>query len=336
MLAVCAKILVQKGRMGMEEAVVLEKKLQSARSPKSSSELKRRLWKNKLLYIMILPGLLYFVVFKYLPMYGLIISFQNYKPYKGISGSDWVGFEHFKRLFTEPDFLNILTNTLILFGMNLLFFFPIPIVLALMLNEVRSSAFKRTIQTMVYIPHFMSWVIIVSISYVMLTMDGGIINELVSMLGMNKINFLLSPEWFRPTYIMQVIWREAGWGTIIYLAAIASIDPTQYEAARIDGAGRLRQVWHITLPAIRSVIIILLILKIGDVLELGFEHVYLLLNSMNRSVAEIIDTYVYTAGLQQGQFSYSAAVGFFKSFIGLVLVMLANKLAKKMGEDGVY
>ncbi len=320
----------------MEEAVVLEKKLQSARSPKSSSELKRRLWKNKLLYIMILPGLLYFVVFKYLPMYGLIISFQNYKPYKGISGSDWVGFEHFKRLFTEPDFLNILTNTLILFGMNLLFFFPIPIVLALMLNEVRSSAFKRTIQTMVYIPHFMSWVIIVSISYVMLTMDGGIINELVSMLGMNKINFLLSPEWFRPTYIMQVIWREAGWGTIIYLAAIASIDPTQYEAARIDGAGRLRQVWHITLPAIRSVIIILLILKIGDVLELGFEHVYLLLNSMNRSVAEIIDTYVYTAGLQQGQFSYSAAVGFFKSFIGLVLVMLANKLAKKMGEDGVY
>ncbi|WP_270165701.1 ABC transporter permease [Paenibacillus sp. SYP-B4298] len=320
----------------MEEAVVLEKKLQSARSPKSSSELKRRLWKNKLLYIMILPGLLYFVVFKYLPMYGLIISFQNYKPYKGISGSDWVGFEHFKRLFTEPDFLNILSNTLILFGMNLLFFFPIPIVLALMLNEVRSSAFKRTIQTMVYIPHFMSWVIIVSISYVMLTMDGGIINELVSMLGMNKINFLLSPEWFRPTYIMQVIWREAGWGTIIYLAAIASIDPTQYEAARIDGAGRLRQVWHITLPAIRSVIIILLILKIGDVLELGFEHVYLLLNSMNRSVAEIIDTYVYTAGLQQGQFSYSAAVGFFKSFIGLVLVMLANKLAKKMGEDGVY
>lgn len=320
----------------MEEAVVLEKKLKSARSPKSSSELKRRLWKNKLLYIMILPGLLYFIVFKYLPMYGLIISFQNYKPYKGISGSDWVGFEHFKRLFTEPDFLNILTNTLILFGMNLLFFFPIPIVLALMLNEVRAAAFKRTIQTMVYIPHFMSWVIIVSISYVMLTMDGGIINELISMLGMNKINFLLSPEWFRPTYILQVIWREAGWGTIIYLAAIASIDPTQYEAARIDGAGRLRQVWHITLPAIRSVIIILLILKIGDVLELGFEHVYLLLNSMNRSVAEIIDTYVYTAGLQQGQFSYSAAVGFFKSFIGLTLVMLANKLAKKMGEDGVY
>ena len=159
---------------------------------------------------------------------------------------------------------------------------------------------------------------------------------MISYFGFEKINFLLAPEWFRPIYILQVIWREAGWGTIIYLAAIASIDPGLYEAARIDGAGRLRQMWHITLPAIRSVIIVLLILKIGAVLELGFEHVYLLLNSMNREVAEIIDTYVYTAGLKQGQFSYSAAIGLFKSFIGLVLVMLVNRIAKKMGEEGVY
>jgi len=247
-----------------------------------------------------------------------------------------VGFAHFERLFTHPDFWKILSNTLILFGLNLLFYFPVPIVLALMLNEVRSAFFKRLFQTLVYLPHFMSWVIIVSISYVMLTMDGGIINELLVKLGFSKINFLLSPEWFRPTYILQVIWREAGWGTIIYLAAIASIDPGLYEAARMDGAGRLRQIWHITLPAIRSVIIVLLILKIGDVLELGFEHVYLLLNSMNRSVAEIIDTYVYTTGLRQMQFSYSAAVGFFKSAVGLVLVMLANRLAKKFGEEGIY
>ncbi|MBD0383811.1 ABC transporter permease [Paenibacillus sedimenti] len=301
-----------------------------------SSELSRRLWRNKWIYVMLLPGVLYFLVFKYIPMYGLIISFQNYKPFKGVSGSEWVGFEHFQRLFTEPDFLNILSNTLILFVMNILFFFPIPILLALMLNEVRMELFKKTFQTIVYLPHFMSWVIIVSISFVMLTMDGGVINDLLEYVGLEKINFLLSPEWFRPTYILQVIWREAGWGTIIYLAAIASIDPQQYEAARMDGAGRLRQMWHITLPAIRSVIIVLLILKIGDVLELGFEHVYLLLNSMNRNVAEIIDTYVYTAGLKQGQFSYSAAIGFFKSFIGLILVMLANKIAKKMGEEGVY
>ncbi|MNI28240.1 putative multiple-sugar transport system permease YteP [compost metagenome] len=305
-------------------------------APKRSSELNRRLWRNKWIYVMLLPGLLFFLVFKYIPMYGLIISFQNYKPFKGVSGSEWVGLEHFQRLFTEPDFLNILSNTLILFAMNILFYFPIPIILALMLNEVRVELFKKTFQTIVYLPHFMSWVIIVSISFVMLTMDGGIVNEAIAYFGFEKVNFLLSAEWFRPTYILQVIWREAGWGTIIYLAAIASVDPQLYEAARMDGANRLRQMWHITLPSIRSVIIVLLILKIGDVLELGFEHVYLLLNSMNRNVAEIIDTYVYTAGLKQGQFSYSAAIGFFKSFIGLILVMLANKIARKMGEEGVY
>ena len=249
---------------------------------RSGSELKKRLYRNKWLYLMVLPGLLYFLVFKYIPMYGVIISFQDYKPFKGISGSEWVGFKHFERLFTEPDFLNILFNTLILFGLNLLFFFPIPILLALMLNEVRITFFKRFFQTLIYLPHFMSWVIIVSIGYVMLTMDGGIINELIAKLGFEKVNFLLSPEWFRPTYIIQIIWREAGWGTIIYLAAIASVDPQLYEAARMDGASRVRQIWHITLPAIRSVIIVLLILKIGDVLELGFEHVYLLINAMNR------------------------------------------------------
>ncbi|MFC5471878.1 ABC transporter permease [Cohnella suwonensis] len=295
-----------------------------------------RLNRNKLLYLMVLPGLLYFLIFKYGPMFGLIIAFQDFKPFKGISGSEWVGFDHFHRLFSEPDFLNILTNTLVLFGFSLLFYFPVPIILALMLNEVRNNGFKRLFQSLVYLPHFMSWVIIVSIGYVMLTMDGGIINSLIEQLGFSKINFLLSPEWFRPTYVIQVIWREAGWGTIIYLAAMAAIDPQLYEAARMDGAGRLRQIWHITLPAIRSVIILLLILKIGDVLELGFEHVYLLLNSMNRDVAEIIDTYVYSVGLQQGKFSYSAAIGLFKSLIGLILVIAANRLAKKFGEEGVY
>jgi len=296
----------------------------------------RAIWKNRAVYLMILPGLLYFLVFKYAPMWGLIISFQDYKPYKGVLGSEWVGFAHYRRLFTDSVFWNILKNTLILFLMNLVFYFPVPIILALMLNEVRHHWYKRTVQTIVYLPHFMSWVIIVSISFVMLTMDGGIVNRLLEAAGIGKINFLLSPEWFRPIYILQVIWREAGWGTIVYLAAIATVDPQLYEAARIDGAGRFRQIWHITLPAIRGVIVVLLILKIGDVLELGFEHVYLLLNAMNREVAEIIDTYVYTAALRQGQFSYSTAIGFFKSFVGLVLVVVANRLAKKFGEEGVY
>jgi putative aldouronate transport system permease protein len=205
-----------------------------------------------------------------------------------------------------------------------------------MLNELRSVGYKRIIQTMVYLPHFMSWVIVVSISFVIFTVDGGIVNSLLEMLGFQKINFLLEAEWFRPMYIVQIIWREAGWGTIIFLAAIAAVDPQLYEAAKMDGAGRIRQMISITLPAIRSVIVVLLILKIGDVLELGFEHVYLLLNSANRHVAEIFDTYVYVSGIQQGQLSYSTAVGFFKGFIGLVLVVGANKLAKKYGEDGIY
>ncbi|MDL4840273.1 ABC transporter permease [Aquibacillus rhizosphaerae] len=296
----------------------------------------KQIKKNKLLYLMILPGILYFIVYKYLPMYGLIISFQDYKPYLGISGSEWVGLEHFKRLFTSPDFWMIFKNTLILFALQIFVFFPIPILISLMLNEVRHSFFKRGIQTLVYIPHFMSWVVIVSISYVMLTLDGGIINSIFEVLGFEKVNFLMNADWFRPMYIIQVIWREAGWGTIIFLAAITAVDPQLYEAAKMDGANRFRQMWHITLPAIRSVIIVLLILKIGDVLELGFEHVYLLLNASNREVAEIFDTYVYVAGLQQGQFSYSTAVGFFKGIVGLIMVIFANKLAKRFNEEGIY
>lgn len=308
----------------------------SKKTKKNKSELWRSIKKNKLIYLMITPGVLYLFIYKYIPMYGLIISFKNYKPYKGIRGSEWVGLEHFERLFSSPDFWMIFKNTLVLFGLQLIIFFPIPIILALMLNEVRRSYYKRTIQTLIYLPHFMSWVVVVSISYVMLTMDGGIVNELLKSLDFKPINFLLDSDWFRPMYIIQVIWREAGWGTIIFLAAIAAVDQELYEAARMDGAHRLRQIWHITLPAIRSVIIILLILKIGDVLELGFEHVYLLLNSTNRHVAEIFDTYVFTAGLRQGQFSYATAVGFFKGFVGLILVVLANWLAKKSGEEGVY
>jgi len=301
-----------------------------------TARMMRNLARNKWIYLMILPGLVYIIIYKYIPMYGLLISFQNYKPYRGISGSDWVGLAHFERLFNSPDFWMIFSNTLILFVLQLIFYFPVPIILALMLNEVRSVVYQRTIQSIIYLPHFMSWVVVVSISYVMLTMDGGIINGLIESLGYEKMNFLLSPEWFRPMYIIQVIWREAGWGTIVFLAAIAAVDPQLYEAAKMDGANRLRQMWHITLPAIRNVIVILLILKIGDILELGFEHVYLLLNATNREVAEIFDTYVYVTGIQQGQYSYSTAVGFFKGFVGLIMVIFANWLAKKYGEEGIY
>lgn len=303
---------------------------------KKTSPILASVIRNRLLYLMILPGLIYFIVFKYFPMGGLIIAFQDYQPYLGIADSPWVGFKHFVRLFTDPTFFMLFKNTLILFAMNLVFFFPLPIILALMLNEVRNKWFKQTVQTMIYLPHFMSWVIIVSITYVFLNVDGGVINETLSALGFKKISFLTSPDWLRPMYIGQIIWKELGWSTIIYLAAITVVDTQLYEAAEMDGAGRWRKTWHITLPAIRSVIIILLILKIGSTLDLGFEHMFLLLNSLNREVAEIFDTYIYTAGLKNGQLSFSTTIGLFKGLVGLILVMLSNKLAKKFGEDGVY
>ncbi|MCS7459038.1 sugar ABC transporter permease [Paenibacillus doosanensis] len=304
--------------------------------PKPKSSLLKRVVRNRYIYLMILPGFLYFLIFKYVPMFGLIISFQDYQPYKGIMGSEWVGLEHFQRLFTDSEFWNIFKNTLVVFLVNIVFYFPVPIVLSLMLNEVTNSYFKRVVQTIVYVPHFLSWVIVVSISFVLLTMDGGLINELITFFGGQPVNFLMSEEWFNPIYVLQVIWREAGWGTIVYLAAMAAIDPGLYEAARMDGAGRFRQIWHITLPSIRSVVIVLLILKVGSVLDTSFEHIYLLLNSMNKNVAEILDTFVYTAGLKQGQFSFSTAVGLFKSVIGLILVLFSNWLAKKFGEEGIY
>lgn len=321
----------------MKEAniAVMESNPSMARKKRSGHSL-LSLKRNKLLYLMILPGFVYFVIFKYLPMGGLVISFQEYQPYLGIGGSPWVGFKHFVRLFTEPTFLMLLRNTLVLFALNLVIFFPLPIILSLMLNEVRNKMFKSVVQTIIYIPHFLSWVIIVSITYVFMNVDGGVLNEAIAAVGGQKISFLTSPEWLRIVYIGQIIWKELGWSTIIYLAAITVVDTQLYEAAEMDGAGRLRKTWHVTLPAIRPVIITLLILKIGHTLDLGFEHMYLLINSLNREVGEIFDTYIYTAGLKNGQLSFSTTVGLFKGLVGLILVMLSNKLAKKMGEDGVY
>ena len=294
------------------------------------------LWQYRALYLMILPGLIYFIVFKYAPMGGLIIAFQDYQPFLGILGSPWVGLKHFERLFTSDIFMTLLINTLRLFGLQLLIFFPMPIILSLLMNEIKNEKFKSAVQTIVYIPHFMSWVIIVSMSFVLLSQDGGLVNELIAHFGGDKINFLMSADWMPSMYITQIVWKELGWSTIIYLAAITSVDTQLYEAAEIDVAGRYKKMWHITLPAIRGTIITLLILKIGDVLNLGFEHVHLLLNSMNREVAEIFDTYIYQAGLQNGQLSFSTAVGMFKGVVGFILVIGANKLANKLGEEGIY
>jgi len=298
--------------------------------------LMRDLIRDKYLYLMLLPGIIYFIVFKYIPMFGLVMAFQDYKPFLGFIESPWVGFKHFERFFSEPQFFMLFRNTALLALYSLIFYFPLPILLALMLNEVRNEFYKRTIQTMVYVPHFVSWVVVVGIFYLLFTTEGGLVNEFLYWLTGSKISFLLAPEWFRPMIIFQQIWKEVGWGTIIFLAALAGVDPQLYEAARIDGANRWRQIWHITLPAIRSTIVILLILRLGNFLDTGFEQIFLMLTPTNREVGDVFDTYVYVKGLTQLQYSYSAAVGMFKSVVGLILVVGANWLAKKFGEEGIY
>lgn len=287
-------------------------------------------------YLMILPGFLYLLIFKYAPMFGLVIAFQNYDPFVGFLGSEWVGLEHVKTLFAEADFLPLLKNTLILALYDVIFFFPAPIILALLLNEVRVRWFKGTIQSIMYAPHFISWVVVVSMTITLFSTQEGAINNLLVDLGFERIELMTDPAYFRTVWVFQNIWNGAGWGAIIFLAAMASIDPAQYEAAKIDGASRLRQIWHVTLPGIRHVVIILFILRLGNFMDIGFEHIFLLQNPLNLAVSDVFDTYVYRTGILEMNFSYSAAVGMFKSVVGLVLIVGANKLAKKMGQEGVY
>lgn len=291
--------------------------------------------KDYWLYLLLLPGFVYFVIFKYLPMWGVVIAFQDFSPFLGVLESKWVGFKHFNNFFNNPDFVRLLRNTLILAVYDLVFFFPAPIIAALLLNEVRVGIFKRIVQTMIYVPHFISMVIVASMTYVFLTTNGGVVNEIIQMITGNKINFLGDPSWFRPMIILQIMWKETGWGTIIFLAALASVDVEQYEAAVVDGASRWQRMWHITLPAISSTIIILLILRLGNFLDTGFEQIFLMTNSLNRSVADVFDTYVYFVGITQGAFSYSTAVGLFKSVVGIILIYGSNYIAKRFGHEGI-
>lgn len=296
----------------------------------------KRLIKQRWLFLLLAPGIIYFAIFKYAPMYGVVISFQQYHPFLGVFNSPWVGFEHFERFFTGSDFWMVMRNTFILAIYNLVFFFPLPIIIALMLNEIRKQKFKRLIQSLLYIPHFLSWPVLVGIIFIFLGYQNGLFNSFIASYGFEKIPFMSSSEWFRFNIITQVMWKETGWGTIIFLAALAGTDPEQYEAATVDGAGRFRQMWHITLPQIRSTIVILFILRLGNFMESGFEQIFLQLNAFNRPVGEVFDTYVYTMGIQGGEYSFSAAVGLFKSIVGLVLVVSANYFAKKLGEEGIY
>jgi putative aldouronate transport system permease protein len=296
------------------------------------SEIRR----DRYLYLLVLPGVFFFILFKYVPMWGIIIAFQDYSPYVGVWKSEWVGLEHFVRFFSNPDFALLFRNTMMISLLNLVFFFPLPIIFSLLLNEVNNRFFKSVIQSIVYLPHFLSWVIIVGISFLLLSQSSGLINLMMVSMGWSKYDFLTNTDTFWGMLVLQNIWKETGWGTIIILAAITAVDPQLYEAAKMDGASRWLQAWHVTLPGIRSVILVLLILRLGHIMDVGFEQVFLMNNGAVAKYADVFETYVYRNGIQSGQFSYSTAVGLFKSLVGLVLVILANKLAKRMGEEGVY
>ncbi|WP_026081265.1 ABC transporter permease subunit [Paenibacillus sp. PAMC 26794] len=296
----------------------------------------RYLWRYRILYLLSVPGILYFFLFKYVPLFGSVIAFQNYNIFKGITGSDWVGLEHFQKMFSHYDFLRILNNTLLLGLYDLVIAFPVPILLAILLNEVRMIVFKRLLQTIVYMPHFLSWVVISGIFMGIFSMDAGVVNKALGFLGMQPIYFLGEDSYIRSILIGSGIWRDSGYGTIIFLAAIAGINPDLYEAAEVDGAGRLKQIWSITLPCLLPTIMILLLLHIGKFLDLGFERVFVFLNPLNLESGEILDTYIYKAGLLSQQYSYTTAIGLFKSVVGLMLILLGNFFSKKTTGESLY
>jgi len=288
------------------------------------------------LYLIMLPGILYFLVYKYLPMWGIVIAFQDYSVFAGIRGSEWVGLQHFRDMFADDDFYTIFRNTLLISIYKLVWGFPGPIILAIMLNEIRHMLYKRSIQTLVYLPHFLSWIIVGGILVNVLSPSSGIVNKVLALFGVEPIFFLTSEDWFRTVIVASDIWKEVGWGAIIYLAAIAGIDPQLYEAAIMDGAGKWKQIIHITLPSMMGVIVILLLLRLGHVLDVGFEQIFVLYNSLVYDVGDVIETYVYREGIQQAKYSFTTAVGLFKAVIGLILVALANRGAKKLGQEGIW
>ncbi|MEF3353254.1 sugar ABC transporter permease [Paenibacillus sp. GYB006] len=292
--------------------------------------------KSKYLFFMLFPTLIWFAIFHYGPLYGIQLAFKDFSPIKGIWGSEWVGLDHFRFLFFQsPDFTRIFRNTLLISLYNIIFGFPAPIILALLLNELRSNMFKRFAQSISYIPHFFSWVILSGIIIVMLSPSEGPVNYILQMFGMEPIYFLADPNYFRPALVVTGIWKEIGWGTIIYLAALSGIDPTLYEAAVIDGAGRWKRILHITLPSILPVVSIMFILSLGGILNAGFDQIFNLYSPAVYEVADVIDTYVYRAGIVQGQFGLTTAVGLFKNVIGIALVLGTNYAMKKMGQEGV-
>ncbi len=297
--------------------------------------LKRDLFINKSLYLLVLPVVIFYIIFHYKPMYGAIIAFKQYAPAKGVLGSPWVGFDHFVRFFSSHSFWRIFRNTFLISFYSLLFGFPAPIILALLLNELKNEKFKRTVQTISYLPHFISLVVVAGMIKDF-TVTDGIINDFIELFGGERVPILQKAELFRPVYIISGIWQEIGWGSIIYLAALSGISQELYEAAMIDGAGRFKQVIHVTIPGIAPTIIIMLILRIGQLMNVGYEKIILLYNPSTYETADVISSYVYRVGLLEFSWSYSAAVGLFNSVVNFILVIAANWVSRRVTETSLW
>ena len=302
---------------------------------------KRRLWKeilkHRYLYMMLLPCIVFFIIFNYIPMGGLLLAFKDYKFNKGILGSPWIGFDYFQTFFNSYQSGMLVKNTLIISAMKLFLYLPFPIILALMFHEIRNKWFKNISQSILYLPHFISWVVVVGLVQRILAPDTGLLNQFISgMGGDGSTFFMMEPDYFYQIMFGSHLWKSIGWDSIIYMAAIAGVNPDMYEAAKIDGAGKLREVWSITIPSITPTIVILFILSLGSILSAGFDQLYLLRTPGNMHLADILDTYIIQIGLQGGQYGYATAVGMMQGLIGLILVILANKISRKVSDTALW
>ncbi|MDQ0973658.1 putative aldouronate transport system permease protein [Neobacillus niacini] len=315
---------------------VLQKTETETKPQRKASTKWTEMKKMKTLYIMLAIPMVMLFIFHYIPMYGILIAFKNFSPGLGIWDSPWNNFEHFKRLFSDFLFLRALQNTVVISLLKLIIVFPAPIIFAILLNEVKNEKFKKVSQSISYLPHFMSWVILSAMVIEVFSPQRGIINFFITLVGGDPINFMSDKASFIPILILTDMWKEVGWGAIIYLASIASIDPQLYEAAEMDGAGRFHKMIHVTLPSIMPMVIILFILRLGSVLNAGFDQILNLYNPLVYEVADIIDTYVYRSGLEQFQFDYATAVGLFKNVVGIILILSANAIIRRKSEHGIW
>ncbi len=325
----------EKARDAAEETFATDNQPKNGK-PRGKTTLWRRILNHWQMYVMMIPVVVFFLIFCYFPMYGIVIAFKDYYPTRGILGSPWVGVDHFEWIFNAPEFTRALRNTVVISLLKLVCCFPVPVILALLLNEVPFLRFKKAIQTAVYLPYFISWVIISSTIYTLLSVNGGVINNILMVLGLDRVNFLTNSAYFYPILILAEIWKGAGWGTVIYISAISGVNPELYEAATLDGCGRFRKMRYITLPCIMPIIVVMFILQVGNIMNAGFDSIFNLYNPAIYDVSDILDTYAYRIGISQGLVERGAALGLFKTIINFVLLLGANFIVKKFNGTGIY